>query len=123
MPTTPQLTVASQTCKTRAGGRADAQLLSPRLLTDLKYSNLSPFDTATRILFIAVSSRTLTKTKFKYGQEKVQWNEDWIDDTRPSIGVPQELLSTSPNFIGVVGAIFNSGIRFTLQNTLLILNV
>ena len=44
-----QLAVASQTCKARAGGRAGAQLLSPRILTDLKYSNLSPFDAATRI--------------------------------------------------------------------------
>ena len=35
--------------KTRAGSRAGAQLLSPRILTDLKYSNLSLFDTATRI--------------------------------------------------------------------------
>ena len=72
------------------------------ILTDLKYSNLSLFDTATRILFIAISSKTLTKTQSEQGKEKVQWNGDWINDTRPSIGVPQELLSTSPNFIGGV---------------------
>ena len=48
------------------------------------------------------------ENEFKYGREKVQWNEDWINDTRPSIGVPQELLLTSPSFIGVVGEIFNS---------------
>ena len=35
--------------KTRASGWAGAQLLSPRILTDLKYSNLSLFDTAARI--------------------------------------------------------------------------
>ena len=56
-----QLAVAPQTYKTRASGRASAQLPSLRILTDLKYSNLSLFDTATRIFIYHGFPRTFAK--------------------------------------------------------------